>query len=136
MLPDITITGRLTDEPSLRFTAAGKAVAGFTIAANARYLDKNTGEWKDGDSLFVRCSAWDRLAENIVESAVKGQEVIVTGRLRTGSYEKDGVTHRTTEMTVDEFGVSVRWGVARFERAEKRPAAPAEPRFDDETPPF
>ncbi|MFZ0189283.1 MAG: single-stranded DNA-binding protein, partial [Streptosporangiaceae bacterium] len=87
----ITIAGNLVDDPELRFTPAGQPVAKFRVASTPRYLDKNTNEWKDGDSLFLSCNVWRQAAENVAESLTRGMRVIVSGRLRQRSYEtKEG----------------------------------------------
>ena len=83
----ITIVGNLVDDPELRFTANGVAVANFRVASTPRAFDKATNEWKDGDSLFLSCSVWRQYAENVAESLTKGARVIVTGRLKQRSYE-------------------------------------------------
>src|SRR5947199_9543171 len=83
----ITLVGNLVDDPELRFTPSGAAVANFTVASTPRFLDKQTNEWKDGDALFLRCSVWRQAAENVAESLQRGARVIVTGRLKQRSYE-------------------------------------------------
>src|SRR5260370_8319851 len=91
----ITIAGNLVDDPELRFTPAGQPVAKFRIASTPRYLDKNTNEWKDGDSLFLTCNVWRQAAENVAESLTRGMRVIVSGRLRQRSYETKEGENRT-----------------------------------------
>ena len=87
----ITIIGNLTNDPELRFTPSGAAVASFTVASSSRVLDKQTNEWKDGDTVFMRCAVWRQYAENVAESLTRGSRVIVTGRLKQRSYEtKEG----------------------------------------------
>ena len=83
----ITMIGNLVNDPELRFTPSGAAVAKFTVASTPRYLDKNTNEWKDGDSLFLQCNIWRQAAENVAESLTRGMRVIVSGRLKQRSYE-------------------------------------------------
>ena len=83
----ITVVGNLTDDPELRFTSSGAAVANFTVASTPRFFDKQTNEWKDGDALFLRCSIWRQAAENVAETLTKGSRVIVQGRLKQRSYE-------------------------------------------------
>ena len=98
----ITVVGNLTDDPELRFTASGAAVANFTVASTPRFFDKQTNEWKDGDALFLRCSVWRQAAENVAESLVKGSRVMVSGELSQRDYEKDGQKHYTTEVKADK----------------------------------
>jgi single-strand DNA-binding protein len=109
----LTIVGNLTDDPELRFTTGGDAVCGFTIAYNSRYMDRTTNEWKDGEPLFMRCTAWRDLAENVAESLTRGTRAVASGVLKQRSYEKDGVTRTVIEMTVDEIGPSLRYAVAK-----------------------
>jgi single-strand DNA-binding protein len=116
----ITVVGNLTDDPELRFTPSGAAVANFTVASTPRVLDKNTNEWKDGDSLFLRCSIWRQAAENVAESLQRGSRVLVTGRLRQRSYEtKEGEKRTVVELEVDEVGPSLRWATAKVTKAAR-----------------
>jgi single-strand DNA-binding protein len=115
----ITITGNLTSDPELRFTPSGAGVAAFTIASTPRTLDKTSGEWKDGDPLFMRCSAWRDLGEHVAESLTKGTRVIATGRLKQRSYEKDGQTRTVVELDVDEIGPSLRYATAAVTKASR-----------------
>src|SRR5215471_8785626 len=116
----ITVVGNLTNDPELRFTPSGAAVASFTVASTPRYLDKNTNEWKDGDALFLRCSVWRQAAENIAESLTRGARVIVTGRLRQRSYEtKEGEKRTVVELEVDEVGPSLRYATAKVTKAQR-----------------
>jgi single-strand DNA-binding protein len=116
----ITVVGNLTSDPELRFTAAGAAVASFTVAATPRALDKATGEWKDGDPLFLRCSIWRQAAENVAESLTRGARVIVNGRLRQRSYEaKDGEKRTVIELEVDEIGPSLRYANAKVNKVTR-----------------
>jgi single-strand DNA-binding protein len=104
----LTIAGNLTADPELRFTGAGQPVANFTVAQTPRYRDSSTGEWKDGDTLFLNCTAWRAMAENIAESLSRGMRVIVTGRLKQRSYEtKEGEKRTVTELECDEIGPSL-----------------------------
>lgn len=119
----ITIIGNLTADAELRFTAAGAAVANFTIASTPRVFDKNSNEWKDQDALFLRCSIWRQAAENVVESLTRGTRVIAQGRLRQRSYEKDGVKHTVIEMEVDEIGPSLKFATAKVNRTTSTSAA-------------
>jgi|SRR5690606_5558035 len=113
----ITLVGNLTRDPELRFTPSGAAVADFTVASTARTFDRQTNEWKDGDTLFIRCSAWRQLAENVAGSLTKGTRVIVTGALKVREYERqDGGRGTSVEMTVDEVGPSLRNATAQVSR--------------------
>ena len=107
-----TITGNLTTDPELRFIPSGAAVANFTIAHTPRTLDKTSGEWKDGETLFMRCALWRDAAENLTESLTKGTRVIATGRLRQRSFEKDGQSRSVIEMDVEEIGPSLKYATA------------------------
>jgi single-strand DNA-binding protein len=116
----ITVVGNLTDDPELRFTPSGAAVANFTVASTPRILDKATNEWKDGDALFLRCSIWRQAAENVAESLQRGARVLVTGRLRQRSYEtKEGEKRTVVELEVDEVGPSLRWATAKVTKASR-----------------
>ena len=113
----ITVVGNLVDDPELRFTQAGVAVAKFRIASTPRVYDKQANEWKDGDSLFLTCSAWRKLAENVAESLAKGVRVIVQGRLKQRSYEDgQGVKRTVYELDVDEVGPSLARATAKVEK--------------------
>lgn len=109
----VTIVGNLIADPELRFTPSGQAVAGFRIASTPKVFDKNTNEWKDGDSLFLTCNIWRQAAENAAESLTKGMRVIVTGRLRQRGYEKDGEKRTVYEVEVDDVGPSLQWAQAK-----------------------
>src|SRR4051795_10784895 len=116
----ITVVGNLTDDPELRFTPSGAAVANFTVASTPRFLDKQTNEWKDGDALFLRCSVWRQAAENVAESLVRGSRVIVTGRLKQRSYEtKEGEKRTVVEVEVDEVGPSLRYATAKVNKTQR-----------------
>src|SRR6516162_7069447 len=105
----ITITGNLVDDPELRYTPTGQAVAKFRVASTPRFRDNTTGEWKDGDSLFLSCNVWRQAAENVAESLQRGMRVIVNGRLRQRSYEtREGEKRTVYEIEVDEVGPSLR----------------------------
>lgn len=113
----ITVIGNLTADPELRWTNNGAAVAGFTIASTPRTYDRNSGEWKDGESLFLRCSVWREAAENVAESLRKGMRVIAQGRLVQRSYEtKEGEKRTVVELQVDEIGPSLRSARAQVTR--------------------
>lgn len=110
----VTIIGNLTADPELRFTPSGAAVAGFTIASTPRYFDKASNEWKDGDTLYMRCNVWRQAAENGAESLTKGMRVIATGRLKQRSYEtKEGEKRTVVELEVDDFGPSLSRATAK-----------------------
>src|SRR6186997_659499 len=116
----ITVVGNLTDDPDLRFTPSGAAVANFTVASTPRFFDKQTNEWKDGDALFLRCSIWRQAAENVAESLHRGTRVIVSGRLRQRSYEtREGEKRTVYELEVDEIGPSLRYATAKVNRASR-----------------
>ena len=113
-----TIIGNLTAQPEIRFTQSGAAVASFTIASTPRTFDKNTNEWKDGEPLFLRCSAWRSLAENIGSSDLdRGTRVIAQGRLKQRSFEtKEGEKRTVIEMDVDAIGPELTWATAQVNR--------------------
>ena len=116
----VTVVGNLTNDPELRFTPSGAAVANFTVASTPRILDKATNEWKDGDALFLRCSIWRQAAENVAESLQRGMRVIVTGRLKQRSYEtKEGEKRTVFEVEVDDVGPSLRNASAKVARANR-----------------
>ena len=117
---NITMIGNLVNDPELRFTPSGAAVAKFTVASTPRYLDKNTNEWKDGDSLFLNCQIWRQAAENVAESLTRGMRVIVSGRLKQRSYEtKEGEKRTVFEVEVDEVGPSLRNATAKVTKTTK-----------------
>lgn len=110
----ITVVGNLTDEPELRFTPNGNAVAKFRIASTPRTFDRKSGEWRDGEPLFLQCVLWQQPAEHAAESLGRGQRVIVTGRLTQRSYEtRDGEKRSVFELVVDEIGPSLRYATAK-----------------------
>jgi single-strand DNA-binding protein len=116
----ITVVGNLTDDPELRFTSSGAAVANFTVASTPRFFDKNTNEWKDGDALFLRCSIWRQAAENVAETLQKGARVIVQGRLKQRSYEtREGERRTVYELDVDEVGPSLRYATAKVSKVSR-----------------
>jgi single-strand DNA-binding protein len=116
----ITVVGNLTDDPELRFTPSGAAVANFTVASTPRTFDRQTNEFKDGDALFMRCSVWRQSAENVAESLTRGMRVIVSGRLRQRSYEtKEGEKRTVVELEVDEIGPSLRYATAKVTKANR-----------------
>jgi len=116
----ITVVGNLTDDPDLRFTPSGAAVANFTVASTPRFFDKQTNEWKDGDALFLRCSIWRQAAENVAESLHRGSRVIVSGRLRQRSYEtREGEKRTVVELDVDEIGPSLKYATAKLTKTTR-----------------
>ena len=122
--PTLTVIGNLTDAPELRFLASGVAVASFTIASTPRTFDKATNEWKDGETLFMRCSIWREAAENVAESLTRGTRVIVTGRLKSRSYDKDGEKRTVIELDVDEVGPSLKYATAKVAKVERGQRTP------------
>ena len=115
----ITVIGNLTADPELRWTQSGAAVADFTVASTPRTYDRNAGEWRDGDTLFMRCSVWRDTAENVAESLRKGMRVIVQGRLTQRSYDTQQGERRTVvELQVDEVGPSLRRARAQVTRVQ------------------
>lgn len=139
----ITVCGNVVADPELRFTPAGAAVASFTIASTPRTFDKASNEWRDGESLFLRCSVWRQQAENVAESLVKGTRIIVAGRLKQRSFEtKEGEKRTVIELDVEEVGPSLRNATVKVNRTARAssaaqaadpwaaaPANPSEPAF-------
>ena len=116
----ITVIGNLTGDPELRFTPSGAAVANFTLASTPRTFDRQSNEFKDGDTLFMRCSIWREAAENVAESLTKGARVIASGRLIQRSYEtREGEKRTVVELQVDEIGPSLRYASAKVTRAQR-----------------
>lgn len=117
----ITVVGNLVDDPELRFTPSGAAVAKFRVASTPRIFDRQTNEWRDGESLFLTCSVWRQAAENVAESLTKGMRVIVQGRLKQRSYEdREGIKRTVFELDVDEVGASLRNATAKVTRTTGR----------------
>lgn len=115
----VVIVGNLTDDPELRYTPNGAAVANFSVAVNRRYRDQS-GEWKDGETSFFRVNAWRTLAENLAESLTRGARVVVVGRLRTRSWETpEGENRSVTEIEADEAAPSLRWATAKVEKQSR-----------------
>jgi single-strand DNA-binding protein len=131
----ITVVGNLTDDPELRFVPSGAAVAHFTVASTPRVYDRESGEWKDAETLFLRCSVWRQAAEHVAQSLRRGMRVIVQGRLRQRAYEtKEGERRTVVECEVDEIGPSLRFASARLTeapRARVLAGAGAKPPADD-----
>jgi len=116
----ITVVGNLVDDPELRFTPSGAAVANFRIASTPRTFDKQTNEWKDGDALFLSCSVWRQAAENVAESLQKGMRVVVQGRLKSRQYEtREGEKRTVFEIDVEEVGPSLKYATAKVTRATR-----------------
>ncbi|CCH80416.1 Single-stranded DNA-binding protein [Nostocoides japonicum T1-X7] len=116
----ITLVGNLTGDPELRFTPSGAAVANFTVASTPRTFDRQSNEWKDGETLFMRCSIWREAAENVAESLGRGTRVVVTGRLVSRSFDtKEGEKRTVVEMQVDEIGPSLRYATAKVNRTQR-----------------
>jgi single-strand DNA-binding protein len=139
-MTNITVVGNLTSAPELRFIPSGDAVANFTVASTPRTFDKKADKWVDGEPLFLRCSLWREAAENVAESLEKGARVIVTGKLKQRSYEKDGQTRQSLELDVDEIGPSLKYAQAKVNKRSKgdggsKPAADPWGPADD-SPPF
>jgi single-strand DNA-binding protein len=116
----ITVVGNLVDDPELRFTPSGAAVANFRIASTPRTFDRQTNEWKDGDALFLTCSVWRQAAENVAESLQKGMRVVVQGRLKSRQYEtREGEKRTVFEIDVDEVGPSLKYATAKVTRTQR-----------------
>jgi single-strand DNA-binding protein len=122
----LTGVGNLTADPELRYTPSGAAVANFTVASTPRTFDRQAGEWKDGEALFLRCTLWRQPAENVAESLSRGARVIVTGRLKQRSYEtQQGEKRTVTELDVDEIGPSLRYTMAKLVKTNRGSDQPA-----------
>jgi single-strand DNA-binding protein len=116
----ITVIGNLTADPELRFTQSGAAVANFTVASTPRTFDRQSGEWKDGEALFLRCNIWRQAAENVAESLTRGARVIVSGRLKQRSFEtREGEKRTVIELEVDEVGPSLRYATAKVNKVSR-----------------
>ena len=116
----ITVVGNLTADPELRFTPSGAAVANFTVASTPRTFDRQSGEWKDGEALFLRCNIWRQAAENVAETLTRGARVIVQGRLKQRSFEtREGEKRTVIELEVDEVGPSLRYATASVTKASR-----------------
>ena len=117
----ITVVGNLTDDPELRFTPSGAAVANFTVASTPRNFDKNSNEWVDGEAMFLRCSIWRQAAENVAESLQRGMRVVVQGRLKARTYEtREGEKRTVFEIEVDEIGPSLKFATAKVNRTSRQ----------------
>ena len=116
----ITVIGNLTADPELRTIGSGASVASFTIASTPRTFNRQSGQWEDGQALFMRCSAWRELADHCAQSLTKGMRVIAQGRLQQRSYQANDGTNRTVvEMQVDEIGPSLRYATAQIQRIQQ-----------------
>jgi single-strand DNA-binding protein len=124
----LTIIGNLTADPELRFTPAGAAVANFTVASTPRTFNRATGEWEDGEALFMRCTIWRQAAENVAESLTRGARVVVQGRLQQRSFQtQEGEKRTVMELTVDEIGPSLRYATAKVTKNAKNAASKVNP---------
>ncbi|MGW3179659.1 single-stranded DNA-binding protein [Kitasatospora sp. NPDC001119] len=122
----ITVVGNLTDDPELRFTPQGVAMARFTIASTPRTYDKTTGQWRDGTALFLRATAWREMAEHVTESLTKGMRVVVAGRLVQHNWQTpEGENRSMLGLDVDEVGPSLRFATAKVTKAQRGGGAPA-----------
>jgi single-strand DNA-binding protein len=116
----ITVVGNLVDDPELRFTPSGAAVANFRIASTPRTFDRQTNDWKDGEALFLSCAVWRQAAENVAESLQKGMRVVVQGRLKSRQYEtREGEKRTAFEIDVDEVGPSLKYATAKVTRTQR-----------------
>src|SRR6187431_108730 len=116
----ITLVGNLTADPELRFTPSGAPVANFTVASTPRTFDRQSGEWKDGDAMFLSCAVWRQAAENVAESLQKGMRVVVQGRLKQRSYEtREGERRTVVELDVEEVGPSLKYATAKVARVQR-----------------
>ncbi len=117
----VTLVGNLTNDPELRFTPSGQAVASFTVASSTRVQDKQSGEWRDGDTTFLRCNIWRQYAENVAESLQRGMRVVVSGRLKQRSYEtKEGEKRTVYEVEVDDVGPALRYATAKVTKVTRQ----------------
>ncbi len=116
----ITLVGNLTADPELRFTASGQAVTNFTVASTPRTFNKDSGQWVDGEALFMRCNVWRQMAENVAESLTRGSRVFVSGRLKQRSFEtREGDKRTVIELEVDAVGPDLRYATAKIQKAER-----------------
>ncbi|MGD9989250.1 single-stranded DNA-binding protein [Pseudonocardia sp.] len=116
----ITVVGNLTADPELRFTPSGAAVANFTVASTPRTFDRQSGEWKDGEALFLRCNVWRQAAENVAETLTRGMRVMVQGRLKQRSFEtREGEKRTVVELEVDEVGPSLKYATAKVNKVSR-----------------
>lgn len=127
----ITVVGNLTDDPELKFLPSGVGLAKFRLASTPRVKDRDSGEWKDGEPLFLSCTAFRQMAENIAESLQRGARVVVQGRLKQRSYEKDGEKRTVYELDVEEVGPSLRYATAKVQKMGRSSSGQAPTRGDD-----
>ena len=128
----VTVVGNVTADPELRFTPSGAAVANFTVASTPRTFDKTSGEWKEGEALFLRCNIWRQAAENVAESLTRGARVIVQGRLKQRSFEtREGEKRTVIELEVDEVGPSLRYATATVRKADRNSGGGQAAQSDD-----
>lgn len=125
----LTVAGNLVDDPELRFTPSGVAVASFTIAANPRTFNRQTSEWEDGDPSYVRCVAWKQLAENVCESLRKGDRALVAGRFAEERWEKDGEKRSTWKLTAEAVGAELTWATATPKQTRRGSQVPPSDEF-------
>jgi single-strand DNA-binding protein len=131
----VTLVGNLTDDPELRFTAQGAAVANFRMAVSKRIRDPQTNEWKDGDTSFFRVNVWRQLAENVAESLTRGTRVIVTGTLKMRQWEtQEGEKRSVVEIEATEVGPSLKWATAKMEKTSRQSGGQAAPAGDWDSP--
>jgi single-strand DNA-binding protein len=131
----ITLCGNLTADPELRFTEAGTPVANFTVASTPRTFNRATGEWEDGEALFMRCTIWQQAAENVAESLTRGARVVVQGRLKQRAFQtKEGEKRTVVELTVDEIGPSLRYASAEVTKNAKNGSGKVNPDLVTSTP--
>jgi single-strand DNA-binding protein len=125
--PTTTVVGNLTADPDLRFTPTGVAVLDFTVASTPRVYDRESGEWRDDDTLFLRCNLWRQAAENAAKSLTKGTRVIVQGRLKQRSFEtKDGDKRTVVELDVDAIGPELRYATVKVSKVSRDGSATAD----------
>ena len=115
----VTVVGNLAADPELRFIPSGAAVVNFTVAQTPRTYDKDTSTWKDGETVWMRCSLWRDYAENVAASLHKGDRVVVLGKLKQRTYEKDGVNHTVVEMEAEEVGAAMRYAEVQVRKTER-----------------
>ncbi|MFF0494371.1 single-stranded DNA-binding protein [Nocardia sp. NPDC004068] len=116
----ITVVGNLTQDPDLRYTPTGKTVTTVTVAQNPRIYDRESGQWKDGDAVFMRCNIWDTMAENVADSLTRGMRVVAHGQLKQRTYEgDDGKRRWVTELLVDSIGPDLRYAIAKVNKVDR-----------------
>lgn len=118
-MSEVVVTGNLAGDPELRYTADGRPVAGFTVCQTDRYFDRATGEWADRETIFMRCSLWGDAAENIAASLHRGDRVVCVGRLKSRTFEVEGVKRTVLELDADDVGPSIKWATVKVNRADR-----------------